>query len=69
VAVALAASADDPIGAVEPLTVLARADQFHLPEALDAAITVARQACADGDAETGLRRLDQVLAEARRAGF
>src|SRR5262249_22134395 len=68
-AVALAAGADDPRGAVEPLTVLGRADQFHLPDALDAAVTSAREACASADAETAQARLAEVLRLAQRSGF
>lgn len=69
VAVALAESADDPPGAVEPLSVLGRADQFHLPDELDLAIISARDACAGADLEKAQRHLGAVLLAARRAGF
>ena len=69
VGVALAVGADDPNSAVEPLTVLGRPDQFHLPDDLDHAIQDARAACAAEDPTAAQRELTRVLREAARACF
>jgi serine/threonine protein kinase len=69
VAVALAAEADDLAGAVEPLTVLGRSDQLHLPDTLDTAITAARIACEASDLERAPAALQAVIRAARRTSF